>query len=178
MLWVKWHSLSICFQGLGFCTAGKFVDETIRGAMPASNPLNKKSESKSSAGCILCESVMMELRTMLSNNQTEVKLVNALDPGRFERNFRKVIFKLIIVSDSWGISCEIALRWMSLNLTDDKSTLVLVMAWCHQATSHYLNQCWPRPIMPYGIIRPKWVNMPWCRQCLGHRVQQTKGNPC
>ena len=26
---------------------------------------------------------------------------------------------------------------------DDKSTVVQVMAWCHQAPSHYLNQCWP-----------------------------------
>ena len=24
------------------------------------------------------------------------------------------------------------------------STLVHVMAWCHQAPSHYLNQCWPQ----------------------------------
>ena len=32
---------------------------------------------------------------------------------------------------------------MSLYLTDDKSTLVQVMAWCRQATSHYLSQCWP-----------------------------------
>ena len=28
-------------------------------------------------------------------------------------------------------------------LTDDKSTLVHVMAWCRQATSHYLSQYWP-----------------------------------
>ena len=32
---------------------------------------------------------------------------------------------------------------MPLDLTD-KSTMVWVMAWCRQATSHYLNQCWPR----------------------------------
>ena len=25
------------------------------------------------------------------------------------------------------------------------------MAWCHQATSHYLGQCWPRSMSPYGI---------------------------
>ena len=31
------------------------------------------------------------------------------------------------------------------------------MAWCRQATSHYLNQCWPRSLSPYGIIRPQWV---------------------
>ena len=29
---------------------------------------------------------------------------------------------------------------------DDKSTLVQVMAWCRQATSHYLSQWWPRYI--------------------------------
>ena len=60
--------------------------------------------------------------------------------------------------DGWGISCEFALRWMSLDLTDDKTTLVQVMAWCRQATSHYLSQCWPRSLSPYGITRPQWVN--------------------
>ena len=70
----------------------------------------------------------------------------------------KVVFKLILVIDGWGISCEIALRLMSLDLPDDKSTLVQVMAWCHQATSHYLSQCWPRSMPPYGVTRPQWVN--------------------
>ena len=45
-----------------------------------------------------------------------------------------------------------------MNPTDDKSTLVQVMAWCHQATSHYLSQCWPRSLSPYGATRPQWVN--------------------
>ena len=64
----------------------------------------------------------------------------------------------ILVIDDWCISCEIAIRWMYLDLTDDKSTLVQVMAWCHQATSLYLSQCWPRSMSPYGVIRPQWVN--------------------
>ena len=46
---------------------------------------------------------------------------------------------------------------MPQDLTDDKSTLVQVMAWCRQATSHYLNQCWPRSPTPYGVTRPQWV---------------------
>ena len=41
---------------------------------------------------------------------------------------------------------------MSLDLTD-KSTLVQVMAWCHQATSHYLNQCWSSSMSPYCATR-------------------------
>ena len=53
---------------------------------------------------------------------------------------------------------EIPLRWMPLDLTDDKSTLVQVMAWCRQATSHYLSQCWPRSTSLNGVTRPQWVN--------------------
>ena len=44
---------------------------------------------------------------------------------------------------------------MPLHLTDDKSTLVQVMAWCRQATSHYLSQCWPRSVSPNGVTRPQ-----------------------
>ena len=58
-----------------------------------------------------------------------------------------------------GISYEIALRWMPLDLTDDNSALVQVMAWCRQATSHYLSKCWPRSMSPNGITRPQWVNL-------------------
>ena len=46
-----------------------------------------------------------------------------------------------------------------MDLTDDKSTLVKVMAWCHQATSHHLSQCWPRFMSPCGITRPQWVEL-------------------
>ena len=53
--------------------------------------------------------------------------------------------------------CELALRWMSLDLTDDKSTFVQVMIWCGQATSHYLSQWWPRSLSPYGVARPQWI---------------------
>ena len=49
---------------------------------------------------------------------------------------------------------KFALRRMSLDLTDGNSTLVLMMAWCHQATSHYLSQCWPSFLSPYGVTRP------------------------
>ena len=53
-------------------------------------------------------------------------------------------------------------RWplgdVGLNLkcelqTHDKSILVEVMAWYQQATSHYLNQCQPRSVLPYDIMR-------------------------
>ena len=85
--------------------------------------------------------------------------INSLAPGRFQFHLREVIFKLNLVNGGWGISYEIALRWMPQDLTDNKSTLVHVMAWCHQATSHYLSQCWPRSMSPNGVTRLQWVNM-------------------
>ena len=54
------------------------------------------------------------------------------------------------------------LRWMPQDPTDDKSTLVQVMAWSRQATSHYLSQCWPRSPTPYGVSKPQWVKHTYC----------------
>ena len=60
---------------------------------------------------------------------------------------------------------------------DDKSTLVQVMAWCRQATSHYLNQCWPiiREVFCHSSLGNKpitWASVdPYqCRHmaCLSH----------
>ena len=33
------------------------------------------------------------------------------------------------------------------------------MAWCHQASSHYLRQCWFRSLLVYGVTTPIWVNL-------------------
>ena len=62
--------------------------------------------------------------------------VNSLAPGKFEWKFRQVIFKLISVINGWGILCEMIPRRMWLDLTDDKSTLVQVMAWCQVLCRH------------------------------------------
>ena len=85
-------------------------------------------------------------------------IINSLAPGKSEWNFRSLIFQIISVIDGWVTSWELTLRWMSLDLTDDKLTLVQVMAWCLMAPSHYLSQCWPRSLSPYGVTRPQWVN--------------------
>ena len=39
---------------------------------------------------------------------------------------------------------------MALNLTEDKSTLVQLVAQCRQAVSQYLSQYWPRAILCFG----------------------------
>ena len=71
--------------------------------------------------------------------------INSLAPGNLNE-ILDIIFKQILVIDGCRISCEIALIWLSLDFTDDQKTLVQVMAWCRQATSHYLSQCWPRSL--------------------------------
>ena len=47
-------------------------------------------------------------------------------------------------SDKWLLpqAFPIAFRWIEENPADDKTALIQVMAWCRQATSHYLIQCW------------------------------------
>ena len=77
-------------------------------------------------------------------------------------------FKLILQNSIVSIQCEIALRWMSQNLTSEKSTSVQVMAWCHQATSHYLTHCLPRSMLLNGIIRPQWIKEYQGHTCLFH----------
>ena len=39
------------------------------------------------------------------------------------------------------------------------STLVQVVAWCRQATSHYRSQCWSSSMSPYDIARTQWIIM-------------------
>ena len=57
---------------------------------------------------------------------------------------------------SMGTSCEIVLRGILQNTFDEKLTLVQVKAWCREATSLYLIQCWPRSMSPCGVTKPKY----------------------
>ena len=84
--------------------------------------------------------------------------INSLAPEKLLCHFKTAIFNLVLLIGFFTSSKDNALRWMPRDLTDDKSTLVQVMAWCRQATSHYLSQCWPSSMSPYGITRPQWVN--------------------
>ena len=46
--------------------------------------------------------------------------IDSLAPGKFEWNFRHVIYEQILVIDGWSISYEIALIWMPLDFTADQ----------------------------------------------------------
>ena len=84
--------------------------------------------------------------------------LNSWTPGWCGSNFKSTIFKLIIQNSSLGTHCEIALMLMPQNLTDETLTLVQLIAWSRQARNHYLSQCSPRSVSPYGITKPQWVN--------------------
>ena len=88
-----------------------------------------------------------------------IVLINSLAPGRSLCDFKNVIFNLALLIGIFRSSYDNVLRWMPQDITDDKSTLVQVLAWCRHATSHYLSQCWPRSPMPYGVTRPQWVKL-------------------
>ena len=81
--------------------------------------------------------------------------INSLAPGGSECDSKNVIFNLVLLIGIFRSSHDDALQWMPQDLTDDKSTLVQVMAWCLQASSHYLSQCWPRSLLPNGVTRPQ-----------------------
>ena len=77
--------------------------------------------------------------------------LHSFAPRRCGCNHKLLIFQLKSRTDIWSISCLIALWWMPPDLTDDYLTAVLVMEWCLQAMSHYLNQQWASSLTPYGI---------------------------
>ena len=60
---------------------------------------------------------------------TKLSVVNSLAPGRYGSNFTSKISKFII-QNRLATFHEIALRWIPQNLTNEKSALVQVVAWC------------------------------------------------
>ena len=66
------------------------------------------------------------------------------------------------------------------------TTPMISQHWCPQATSHYLSQCWPSSMSPYGVTRPKWVNVtelcrchPWLLMpCMHRKIISTHSINC
>ena len=84
-------------------------------------------------------------------------------------DFNEISVKWISGLSYWLMAKVSVIKWPSweCHLSDDQSTLVQVKAWCRQA-SHYLSQCWPRFMSPYGVTRPQWVNTLRPRQNVWH----------
>ena len=94
--------------------------------------------------------------------QDGIKLVlpiDSLSPRICGCHFKCVNFKHNLGVDILSVQVKSIMEWGTEDLADGKSTLVQVMAWCHQATSHYLNQCRATALMPYGITKTQWVHI-------------------
>ena len=89
-------------------------------------------------------------RYLTPNVVTRPQWVNSLVPGRSGFDFKNANSYLVLLILLFRSSHGNDPRWMSW---DYKSTLVQVMAWCCQATSHYPSQCWHIFMLPYGITR-------------------------
>ena len=57
----------------------------------------------------------------------------------------------------WFADCYLQ-NSLPRDINDDKTLLFMIMAWCRQAPTHYLSQCWPTCITPYGVTGPHWLN--------------------
>ena len=82
---------------------------------------------------------------------------NPFVPGRCGIKFKSTIFKLFYGIVSKALVVEL-LSGGCHRSSLEMSTLVQVMAWCRQATSIYLNQCWPRSMSPHCIAMSQWVS--------------------
>ena len=68
-------------------------------------------------------------------------------PAKFDPGQVKIIIDNIRRENFWTILGD----WVKILAWNTE------MAWCHQAKSHYLSQCWPRSLSSYGVTRPQWV---------------------
>ena len=92
-------------------------------------------------------------------------IINSLAPGIFGSNFKIIIFELCHGLISWALIVKL-LKEDWYTAFDQKSTLVQVMAWHHQATRSYLSQCWPISKLPHGMTRPQCVNFIACSSAI------------
>ena len=70
--------------------------------------------------------------------------VNALALGKSECHFNYKIFQIIAVINGWDISCELALRWTSLDLTDDEDNIGSGNGWVSSG-----NKPLPKPMVTH-----------------------------
>ena len=113
----SWSSSS-----MGSPSGGQF---SLSGSLLVSDRIQYSVESHYDLVVLVCKGRWHQL-------SMAVGFVNSWASQRRESIFKSMIFKHMIWNSDLGTHCEIALRWMPQNLTNKKSTLVEVMAWCHR----------------------------------------------
>ena len=83
--------------------------------------------------------------------------INSLSPKRCGCDLKLLHFKHNWRVDILHTQANISLEWIPEDLIEGKSTLVEVIGWCHQKTSHNFSQFGLRSMSLYGIIRQQAV---------------------
>ena len=84
---------------------------------------------------------------------------NSSPAGQFGGKMANDIFNYISFNENVWISIKMSLKFIPKGQVDNKSVLFQVMAWCHHATSHYLNQCWPSSLTHICDSPGRWVKV-------------------
>ena len=108
-----------------YCSLGVFVEETL-------SPLHIGKTFMTNLGLA-----------------GEIRHIDLSLPGQNGRHFPDDIFKCIFMTEKFRIMIRISLKFVPMGSIDNKSALIQVMAWRHQATSHYLSQWWPSSYMQH-----------------------------
>ena len=85
--------------------------------------------------------------------------VNSVLPVRCLHNVINVVFKHIAFINALVFAVALPFGWIPQDLTDQKSMLVQVLAWCLEVRSHYMCECWLNSMSIYDITRPKWFEL-------------------
>ena len=106
---------------------------------------------------------------------------NSLSPERCNNSFKIITFKLISQKINVNSRCELVVKWMQQNIANGKTTLIQVMAWCRQATCHYLSQCW------MASLKVKYIHLYTAcllefvystHECIQGMTRMKKNHPC
>ena len=85
--------------------------------------------------------------------------VNTRRPIQSGQHLGDNFFKCILLNENEYILIQFSLKFVPKGLINDKSALVEIMAWCWQATRHYLNRCRARCVMPFGFTKPLMLTL-------------------
>ena len=80
---------------------------------------------------------------LMSDDPQGCVWLNPAPPGHFGGKIADGVFKCILFNENDWTSIKISLNFVPKGPFHNESALVQVMAWRRQATSHYLDRCWP-----------------------------------
>ena len=82
---------------------------------------------------------------------------NKLRPRQDGLHFAYEILKCTFLNEICCILIKISVKCVHKGPIDNNPAFVQIMAWRRKATSHYLNQSWPRLLTHICVSRPQWV---------------------